>query len=61
MENILGKRIKELREDADIKQLEFSKILNIMKLATECLVMKLKRRSLNILMYPWTTLWELPI
>lgn len=29
MENVLGKRIKELREDADLTQLEFSKILNI--------------------------------
>lgn len=29
MENVLGKRIKELREDAELTQLEFSKILNI--------------------------------
>lgn len=29
MENVLGKRIKELREDVELTQLEFSKILNI--------------------------------
>ncbi len=28
-ENILGKRIKELREESNLNQIEFSKILNI--------------------------------